>query len=281
MAEKKALYGYERIYKTKCLLKNMGIEFDKGTALEFGCYDGKDTYGLLAHGFSKVVGSDIINYTVLQKHGSNHSQNEVITAETQMTKVRNMLKMAFLDAGYISETSAENINFIEEDIADSQLEESSFQWIFSWETLEHVINPEKMINNIARLLSPGGIFYSIYNPFFCLTGGHSLCTLDFLWGHARLSRKDFLRYLDEFRPDEKDLAMNFFISCLNRMSLADLRQYITQAGLEEVLLLPIPNEGHLAIVPEEALLQVQRYYPTVTLADLISPSVHIVARKPK
>jgi|GEM_PF-4050939 len=55
MAEKKALYGYERIYKTKCLLKNMGIEFDKGTALEFGCYDGKDTYGLLSHGFSKLV----------------------------------------------------------------------------------------------------------------------------------------------------------------------------------------------------------------------------------
>ena len=68
-----------------------------------------------------------------------------------------------------------------------------------------------------RILKPGGYSFHEYNPFFSFNGGHSLCTLDFMWGHVRLSSIDFPKYLKQFRPFEYDLAMRFYKENLNRM----------------------------------------------------------------
>ena len=44
-----------------------------------------------------------------------------------------------------------------------------------------------------------GIVFNKYNPFFCQGGGHSLCSLDFPWGHVRLTPIEFDRYMEEYR----------------------------------------------------------------------------------
>ncbi len=130
-----------------------------------------------------------------------------------------------------------------------------------------------------RLLKPGGICFHEYNPFFSIDGGHSLCTLDFLWGHARLSNAEFDRYVEKWRPAEVEIDKNFFHQSLNRMSLALLRENAEAAGFAIQALLPWPNEYHAALVEADALAQVRAEHPTVEMLDLISPKVWLILQK--
>jgi SAM-dependent methyltransferase len=169
---------------------------------------------------------------------------------------------------------------VEDNITETYFREGSFDWVFSWLTFEHVMDPGRVISNIARLLRPGGIFYSMYNPFFCLNGGHSLCILDFSWGQVLQNPEDFERYLDEFRPREKEQAREFFTQNLNRMTLNEVQEYLIAAGLDILLFLPIPNPEHLSVLPAGTYRRAKQIYPRITINDLISPDVFIIAKKP-
>ncbi len=133
---------------------------------------------------------------------------------------------------------------------------------------------------MRRLLRPGGLAYHVYNPFLSVSGGHSLCTLDFPWGHGRLDRADFERYLVERRPDDADQALRFYLENLNRMTMADLRSGIESAGLDLVALLPWLDRSLLASFEPDYLQQVQRAYPSAVLSDLLATFVTVVARRP-
>jgi ubiquinone/menaquinone biosynthesis C-methylase UbiE len=145
--------------------------------------------------------------------------------------------------------------------------------------MEHVTDPAAAFAEIYRMLRPGGVVFHEYNPFFSIDGGHSLCTLDFLWGHARLSDEDFLRYLDENRPGEKALALSFYRNNLNRMTLSGLDQYITEAGFSMLSVLPWPRRKYLHLLDRSTLAQCVRVYPAATVTDLISPVVWVLLQK--
>jgi SAM-dependent methyltransferase len=100
------------------------------------------------------------------------------------------------------------------------LEPDSFDAIVSFEVLEHLRRPAAAFAAMRGLLRPGGVAYHDYNPFFSLFGGHSLCTHDFPWGHARLDHGDVERYLAERRPEAAAQTLRFFDESLNRMTLS-------------------------------------------------------------
>jgi SAM-dependent methyltransferase len=151
--------------------------------------------------------------------------------------------------------------------------------VMSWEVLEHLTRPEDAFRQIARILKPGSFAFHEYNPFFSMNGGHSLCTLDFLWGHARLQAADFEKYLEEIRPSEKSVALSFYRNNLNRMTLSELEHYVQQSGLSLLSLLPQWMKNHLTLVRSESLSQCNRVYPSAELIDLISPTVWVLLRK--
>ena len=172
------------------------------------------------------------------------------------------------------------VRFVEDDIVSSALEPDSFDGIVSFEVLEHLRRPAAAFAAMRGLLRPGGIGYHDYNPFFSLNGGHSLCTLDFPWGHARLDHGDFERYLDERRPDAAAQTLRFYDESLNRMTLADLRGAIEGAGLEAAgrgsMVRPLARRtAHADVLPE-----VRRTYPTATVEDLLATFVSVVVRRP-
>lgn len=279
VAGKKALYGYERLKKAGELLARVGIELAGGKALELGCFNGKDTYGMVASGVAEAVGSDINAYKLFYRSGSDVDEAGCARAYESIKENRGLIKEAFIGRGFLSREAAEKVTFVEDEPSRLKLEDNSFDWVFSWETLEHVRAPQAVIAEIERILKPGGVLYSMYNPFFTLIGGHALCTLDFPWGHTRLSRSDFKRYIREVRPGEEDLAMNYYDNCLNKMSFSDLTGYLEDRGMEPLLLLPLPDMWHLEVLPESALGQTKAHFPNVTLTDLLSPVIYVIAKK--
>lgn len=98
-------------------------------------------------------------------------------------------------------------------------------------------------------------------------------------GHTRLSTDDFLNYIEEIRPDEKEMASSFYMEGLNRMTIADCAEQVKKAGLEIISLLPIVREPHLQMITDEILRQTVWLYPTATMLDLASSKVLLITRK--
>ena len=243
-----------------------------GSILEIGCYDGSAAYQLARITGERVVGSDLARYYVIQRPGSPVDAD----IEAQQGRLAEIRERARVVAG----ATRGSVEFVEDDITASSLPSGSFDAIVSFEVLEHVRRPEAAFAGMARLLRPGGIVFHDYNPFFSANGGHSLCTLAFPWGHARLDADDFERYLRELRPTEVKQALRFYHESLNRLTHADLRAAIAAAGLELVGLIPWNDRRLVPELVPEVLADVQRLYPSAVLDDLLSTFVAVIARRP-
>jgi len=154
-----------------------------------------------------------------------------------------------------------------------------FDLLFSWECLEHFVNPKKALLSINRILKPGGYPYHSYNPFFALDVGYCLCTLDILWGRAVLSAEGFLKYTREFQLNKLTLSTSFYLKCLNRMTIVDLEKFAKKTKLETMLLIPSPNPEYLKILDLQTLKRVKELLPSIDILELISPWITIVHKK--
>ncbi len=50
--------------------------------------------------------------------------------------------------------------------------DNTFDFIFCCSLIEHVKNPEKMLNEVKRVLKPSGYLYLSFPPFYSPVGGH-------------------------------------------------------------------------------------------------------------
>ncbi|MFZ6052753.1 class I SAM-dependent methyltransferase [Halocola ammonii] len=266
--------GQVAVEKATPVISSFGKSLDNATILEVGCNFGATSYSLAECGVKKVVGSEFTGYkveSVESKDDDRSLQLEEVNAELKATRER----IASMSA------DSDKVEFVEDDISNSRLEPGTFDIVCSWQVLEHVHDTANAFKSMYNLLKDDGILFHEYNPFFSLNGGHSFCTLDFLWGHVRLNDEDFARYLEEIRPEEKERAMSFFKTGLNRTSQKDVRTQLEEAGFEDITIIPFPKEQHLRMVDRETLTQCQRNYPNIDLLDLTSPRVYILARKKK
>jgi SAM-dependent methyltransferase len=225
------------------------------SCLEIGCYDGARGAVLLERGAAEVTATDIVDYPGLAG------------LRQAMSGLR------------LEPALRKRLIFAEDDITASALPSETFDAVFSWQVLEHVMDARKAFSNMYRLLKPGGVAFHEYNPFFSLSGGHSPCTLDFLWGHVLLDESDFGRYLQQFRPREVNMAHDFFTKSLNRMTLSDLKGLIRESGLRDVAVVPWPRESHLELLAPDTVSLLMAKYPTLGIVDLISPVAWVLAQK--
>lgn len=243
-----------------------------GRILEIGCYDGAIAFQLALRDGTDVVASDLARYYLVQRPGE-QVEPDLTAQQAVLAELRERARtIAGVDPG--------RVRFVEDDIADSRLEAGSFDAIVSFEVLEHVGRPAEAFSSMARLLKPGGIAYHDYNPFFSAKGGHSLCTLDFPWGHARLDEADFERYVEKLRPAEVDQALRFFRESLNRMTLSDLRTAVSSAGLDLVAVIPWSERALVPDLGPDVVAEVRTNYPTATVDDLLGTLVGVVVRRP-
>ena len=240
--------------------------------LEFGC-----GYGELAHLMAKYEGTtvhaiDVDEYIADQAPDLNSwNPKDLEFVNNKWTEVRNTL------ASKLPKSVTDKVTFGTCGM-EAYATPNPHDIIISWDTLEHIVNLPMAFTQMANSVKKGGIVYSEYNPFFSLTGGHSLCTLDFLFGHCQLNNDDFERYIREVRPEEEKQALNFYHKCLNRFTQAQIKNLALKNGFEI-----LKFEGGSTIdfkkVPEDILKNVQKHYPSVTEVDLLHDSVHLILRR--
>ncbi|MEM9324849.1 MAG: class I SAM-dependent methyltransferase [Bacteroidota bacterium] len=264
--------GEIAVGKVAPIIQALGKSITNSTVLEIGCHAGATSYSIADAGAMQVVGTEFAGYKVeAVKTASEDVEGRLVEVTDDLRVMREKLGQMF--------DKTENVRFVDDDICRSALTPASFDLVFSWEVLEHLHDPEGAFLSISKLLKPGGVTVHEYNPFFCLNGGHSLCTLDMLWGHTQLSDDDFNGYLDQWRPREKEKAFSFFTKGMNRMTISDLQTQLRKSDLNVVSIIPFSKEQHLRMIDEAILTRTQALYPEATMLDLASPRVYVVAQR--
>ncbi|MCX6256831.1 MAG: class I SAM-dependent methyltransferase [Bacteroidia bacterium] len=267
--DKVAVEGKSNFSRIQAIAKAYGISITEANILEIGCHLGAVCYSFAENG-CQATGSEFTGYKVsaLDSEGSARKLEQVSSA---LTKQRITLGQKFRNTG--------NVTFTEDDICNSSLPTGQFDLVISFDVLEHLHDPGAAFVHIQRILKKGGIAIHEYNPFFSLNGGHSLCTLDFPWGHCRLNKPDFERYIREIRPLEIGPAISFFNEGLNRMTQLQMENLTVKAGLEAAGIIRYSKEQHVRMVTKEILEQSSSIYQGLTIADLVSPKVMVIQRK--
>ena len=172
-----------------------------------------------------------------------------------------------------------NIVFKEDDICNSSLPDNTYDIIISFDVLEHLSNPQQALKHMYRVLKPGGIAIHKYNQFFVIKGGHSACTLDFLWGHVGLNDDDFLKYLARIRPNESESSKAFFCHELNRMTQQNLKDFSVNAGFKIIGYLPYIKGQSVKMLTHKILEDCRRNYSDITIEDLTANLISIILKK--
>ena len=268
-------YSKSQLNKLKRLMSIHSVKIShEMDILEVGAANGLATFQIASMQPQSVVGSDIVQYEINQSVISEENQHTIEQESNYINKARKKV------GEFFDKKTKDIVSFIEDDICNSRIKSSSKDLIVSWDTLEHLKNPQKAFEEMFRILKPGGYSFHEYNPFFSFNGGHSLCTLDFMWGHVRLSSIDFQKYLKQFRPFEYDLAMRFYKENLNRMTVDQLKQYIKIAGFEQIMFFPNIYIENYFELNEKIFVECKNNYPSLELIDLISPALYIGLKKP-
>jgi 2-polyprenyl-3-methyl-5-hydroxy-6-metoxy-1,4-benzoquinol methylase len=246
--------------------------------LEIGCNEGARCFLMAKYRDTKVHGIDVDEYTVAQSPDLNlWNPKDIEFVHGKFADMRKELSNKF--------PHSVNCNVTFETVGIEDYKTSKpHDILISWDTLEHITNLNLAFNQMAGIVKEGGIVYHEYNPFFALNGGHSLCTLDFLYGHCRLSGEDFERYVREIRPEEEKIDLNFYHKCLNRGTIKDFRELAELNGFEVLYqggATGFGNETELVIkrIRDEFLPEVNKHYPKASVEDLLYESAQIILRK--
>jgi SAM-dependent methyltransferase len=255
------------------MLRGRGRTIEGSAVVEVGCDTGAATFAYAYFGAKEVLGLDFPAY---------RSDSEALNAtdEARIRDIQQYQETLREKVGSLYSHHAK-VSFVDDDICSSRISDACADYLFSSQVLEHLWDLESAFSHMYRALKPGGYMVHEYNPFFCLNGGHGICTLDFLWGHTRLSEKDFIRYYEAFHPKELEEALAFFRHGINRVTIQQVEMMMRKCGFEDISLVPMCKEQHMRMVDSEILNQTRHLYPEAGLLDLCTPRVFVIAGKPK
>ena len=182
--------------------------------------------------------------------------------------------------------------YITGDVYDLQ---EKFDLITAFFCLDY-FNIDKIFATISRLLTEGGTFFMAVNYWWYSVSAAGIVG-DFPYCCQRLTREDFIRYFQEFHPEEADDALqryNYYHQSAIHPTLndyAEIADRYDMTTLGSTRLTP-PRDVHhrSAVTPtqlnqfedsrlQDVLADVRRFRPDVGLLDLQTAHVMLVFQK--
>jgi len=162
--------------------------------------------------------------------------------------------------------------------------DASFDFVVSFQVLEHVTSIEHILGECVRVLRPGGIMYHVfpnYNSFY--EGHYAVVWFPFLnktsgRRYLKLLRRDpagfedinpvkprdVVRALDLYKDKLKVLSLGRaeFINKFNQHQIDKVNQKLLRIVLKGVLVIPLIKKGLLNLIARTNL-----YYPITVIAQ--------------
>lgn len=158
--------------------------FSGKTVLDVGCGAGGKSLYYASLGAKEVVGIDIV--------------------EKYAEKSSNLAKQLDIN----------NFKYILCDASKTDFPDNSFDTVIMNDAMEHVAEPEKVLDEMYRILKPGGKVFCNFPPYDHPYGAHLSDAIGIPWVHKFFSDNtliDGYKYLVKNLPDGKD-RINFRIS---------------------------------------------------------------------
>jgi len=104
--------------------------------------------------------------------------------------------------------------------------DESFDWLLSRSAMEHIRPAKAALEEMARVVRPGGLVYLSIDPFFWVRGCHKRGVVDIPFAHARLTLADYRRFVCESEGDSMVEKRYRRLETLNRFTLRQWRESI-------------------------------------------------------
>ena len=110
-----------------------------------------------------------------------------------------------------------------------------------------------------------------------------MCSLDFPWGHVRLTPAEFEEYVCRYRPHESLHALDFYHSSsqVPRLRMGEMASFTIRHRFEilEWRRSKARYQDHYSTLDEQVLDECLAQHPAVTVDDLMTTSYTMVLRK--
>lgn len=190
--------------------------------LEIGCGGGIDTLLTALRPVGQVVGID--------------AQLLLFDAGKKAARNRRLLSKALEQCGEDADVDAAldrlPVSFKTLDATQLPFPEESFDVIVSRASLEHVIPIEGALDEMRRIVRPGGFMHHSIDPFYWLRGCHAEAMVDIPWAHARLSGEEYQRFVHAYEGPDKAASRSGQIAELNQFTLERWREVVDDGNFE-------------------------------------------------
>jgi SAM-dependent methyltransferase len=148
----------------------------------------------------RIYVSDVIEYSVLDDGAY---AREVKALHQKYQRDFDLSNIIFL------EMSAENLLF----------KDKLFDFVFSINAFEHIPNPFRAMDEIMRVLRPGGLLYISFDPIWTSPFGHHMSRIKDPWAHLLCSDDEIQQMILDNGGTAETIAS--FTNDMNRRSLTD------------------------------------------------------------
>ncbi len=154
------------------------------------------------------------------------------------------------------------------DAAKMTFESDSFDFVYSFAVFQHLENPHAVVEEMRRVVKPGGVFYADFILYTGRTGAHDLRLMGGrtaeipLWAHLRPDKSQEVRQT----------------AYLNRLRLPEWRSMFDERLPGCELVLKAPEREWLE--PEALKLQAEGELQDYGLEELLTAKVMVVWQKP-
>jgi ubiquinone/menaquinone biosynthesis C-methylase UbiE len=210
-------------------IDQLGISVEpKAKVLDLGAGHGMHA-GFLCQHFAHVHCADVICYSSLydgeflklldEKHRRNHRSFDL-----------------------------SKVSFLQTDAQELIYRDDSFDFVFTVNTFEHIPDPKIALDEIIRVLKPGGYAYISFDPIWTAdTGSHYSHLVPEPWAHLVLAEDEFIQRMRDAGADENQVREFGF--AMNRKSLAYFQNLFDK--LEGIRVTVVSRESWSGVVLAE------------------------------
>ncbi len=184
--------------------------------LELGCGGGIDTLLTALRPVGRVVGID--TRLPLFEAGKKAMRNRRLLSKA--------LERCSGDGDVDAALGRLPVRFETLDATRLPFPEESFDVIVSRASLEHIIPIEGALDEMRRIVRPGGFMHHSIDPFYWLRGCHAEAMVDIPWAHARLSGAEYRRFVHAHEGPEKAKSRFRQLTELNQFTLERWREVV-------------------------------------------------------
>jgi hypothetical protein len=137
---------------------------------------------------------------------------------------------------------------------------------------------EKAFSQIARVVRPGGLVHLSTDPYFSPRGCHKTAIVDIPWAHARLTRKEYARFVDQTEGETQAQRRGRRLETLNPYTIRDWRRKIETEPFDV-----LEWRTETSSIAEDLLAEhpdvLETVFPHVEHDDLVNDRLHIWLRR--